>query len=86
MNLRVIKKDVKFLTEEFMSDALIGLSYAKNDEKKEKLVNLINEAGDLHDEIIFKINHPEGKARNYYNTLMADFITRLDALYENMSK
>lgn len=86
MNLRVIKKDVHFLTEEFISDALIGMSFAKDDAKKEALINFINEAGDLHEEIICRINKPEGKAKVYYTNLMNEFITKLDALYEGMSK
>ncbi len=86
MNLRVIKKDVKFLVDEYVSDALIGMCYAKDDQKREKLAASLNTALDIHDETIAKINRPDGNKKAYYNTLMKDFVSKLDALYEDMSK
>ena len=35
MNLRVFKKDVDYLVEEIISDALLGLNFAQGNEKED---------------------------------------------------
>ena len=50
MNLRVFKKDIDFLTEDFLSDALISMGFAREESKREKILDIINEAIDLRAE------------------------------------
>lgn len=87
MNLRVFKKDVDFLTEDFLSDALISLGFAKDEAKRESILNVINEAIDLRDETYSKINHPEkGNIKAYYRSVTEDFLKSLDALCEKLGE
>ncbi len=87
MNLRVIKKDVDFLTQEFLSDAVISLNFAKEEKKKEKILNIINEVIAIRDETFAKINHPDSKnPKAFFHTLGEDFVKAIDAQYDKLSK
>ena len=86
MNLRVIKKDVNYLIDEFLSDAFISMSFTDDEEKSEKIVGLANDALDLRDETLTKINHPEGDRRTYYRNLTEGLLSSLDVMYEAVSK
>jgi hypothetical protein len=68
MNLRVFKKDIDFLTEDFLSDALISMGFAREESKRENILGIINEAIDLRDETYVKINHPEKENLKHVNT------------------
>ena len=46
MNLRVIKKDINYMVDEFVSDAVISMSFHNDNEKAEQIVDLINEVLD----------------------------------------
>ena len=86
MNLRVIKKDVNYLIDEFLSDAFISMSFADDEEKSEKIVGLANDALDLRDETLTKINHPEGDRRTYYRNLTEGLLSSLDVMYDKLSE
>ena len=87
MNLRVFKKDVDFLTEDFLSDALISMGVAREESKRENILGIINEAIDLRDETYAKINHPEeGNLKAYYRKTTEDFLKSLDALCEKLGE
>lgn len=86
MNLRVIKKDVNYLIDEFISDALISLSFIEDDDKTGKVIELTNEALELQEEILCKINHPDDNKRAYYRNLMDSLLSALDALYDKLSE
>lgn len=88
MNLRVVKKDIDFLTDEFLSDALISLGFAQDDNaKREAITDIINEAIDLRAETYSKINHPEKEnIKAFYRTITQNFLESLDAIYDKLSK
>ena len=87
MYLRVFKKDVDFLTEDFLSDALISMGFAREESKRENILGIINEAIDLRDETYAKINHPEeGNLKAYYRKTTEDFLKSLDALCEKLGE
>lgn len=87
MNLRVFKKDIDFLTEDFLSDALISMGFAREESKREKILDIINEAIDLRDDTYAKINHPEeGNLKSYYRKTTEDFLKALDALCEKLGE
>ncbi len=86
MNLRVIKKDVDYLVDEFLSDTFISMSFNQDEAKGEQMVALANEALDLRDEVFCKINHPEGDRRAYYRNLMDELFGALDVLYDRLSE
>ena len=86
MNLRVIKKDVNYLIDEFISDALISLTFVEDDDKTGKVIGLTNEALELREETLCKINHPDGERRAYYRNVMDTLLSALDALYDKLSE
>lgn len=86
MNLRVIKKDIKFLTNEFLSDAFISISFTEDVEKVQKIIDLTNEALDLQDDMICKINNPQGNKRVYYRNLTEEMLSATDTLYDRLSE
>ena len=86
MNLRVIKKDVNFLIDEFLSDAFISLSFTDDKEKTEKIVGLANDALDLRDETLTRISHPEGDKRTFYRNLTEGLLSTLDVMYDKLSE
>lgn len=88
MNLRVIKKDISFFTEEFVSDALMSLNFIEESKKKEAVVALVNEALVLEDEMRVQISHPkEGEKKGtYYRSLYESFFKSLDEIYTKLSE
>lgn len=89
MNLRVIKKDVNFLIDEFISDAFISMSFTDDMDKAEKIVALTNDALVLQEETLMKINHmPEEKKdrKAYYRNLTDELLGSLDVIYDKLSE
>lgn len=86
MNLRVIKKDINYLIDEFISDALISMSFTEDEEKIQTIVDLSNEALDLQEEALCKVNHPDENKRAYYRNMMESLLSALDALYDKLSE
>lgn len=85
MNLRVIKKDINYMVNEFVSDAVISMSFHEDKEKAEQIVALINDVLDLRDETLSKVSHPEGDKRTYYRNLTDELLGALDVKYDNLS-
>ncbi len=86
MNLRVIKKDVDFLVDEFLSDALISLNFSEEG-KREKITNVINEALELRQETFYKINNPDkSRIKAHYAATTKEFLISLDALFDKLSE
>ncbi|MBO7278399.1 MAG: hypothetical protein J6U70_02220 [Bacteroidales bacterium] len=87
MNLRVFKKDVDYLVEEIISDALLGLNFAQGNEKEDVIYNVISEAIALREAIYIKINHYDREnARAYFNGVHTEFLKALDSLFEKLSE
>jgi hypothetical protein len=86
MNLRDIKKDIEFLIGDFVEDCLL-FAMLHPEKDLTKVEDLINEASDLADDLIDKVNHPAAdvKKRTYYNRIGADLLTGLDGLCEKLS-
>ena len=86
MNLRDIKKDIEFLIGDFVEDCLM-FAMLHPEKDVNAVESLINEASDLADNLIDKVNHPakDVKARAYYNRVGADLISGLDNLCEKLS-
>lgn len=85
MNLRVIKKDINYIVDEFVSDAVISMSFHDDNEKSEQIVGLINDVLDLRDEVLSKVSHPEGEKKAYYRNLTDELLGSLDVMYDKLS-
>lgn len=86
MNLRVIKKDIEFLVGDFVDDCVLFAMFHP-DKDVEKVEALINEASDLADDLIYKVNHPakDAKKKAYYHSIGAELIEKLDELCKKLS-
>lgn len=86
MNLRVLKKDVDFLIEEFMSDALLGGTFSKDEKKQEEIMGLITEAIELREDTYLKINNPDkSKIKAYYRGVNETFYKSVDGLFDKLA-
>lgn len=86
MNLRVIKKDIEFLVSDFIEDCLL-FSMFHEEVPTEKVEALMNEANDLADDLLVKVNHPEKDAnkKEYYRNVVKELYKGLDDLCEQLS-
>ncbi len=88
-NLRDLKKDIKYLVSELLTQAF--LKQAETDSKGEEKINeIMIETVHMHNEFIARANHPDGKynpdiVRNYYKKLREDVMQKTAELFEKMS-
>lgn len=84
-NLRVIKKDVIYLTNEVISDCWLYMYFneKKNTEKAEKI---ITDAIELGENIFEQINHyPKNDAKKHFKAVNKKFLEGIDGLFERLS-
>ncbi|MBQ9583235.1 MAG: hypothetical protein IJR25_02790 [Bacteroidales bacterium] len=85
MNLRVIKKDIQFVTNEFLSDCITFSEYSEG-KKDEQVKELINEGLVLAGTAFSKINqYPAEGVKAYFRELQKEFYEGFDALYQKLS-
>ncbi len=88
MNLRVIKKDIKFLIVDFIEDCLL-VAMLHPDKDIEGVEKLIDKACDLTDELFYRVNHPDKSSKKatkaHYKAVGHDLIKGLDSLCEELS-
>jgi hypothetical protein len=85
-----IKKDIRYLCEQLILDALEVSEIAKESDKK-KVVKLVTEIASLHNELISRANHPDGKnnpklVKAHYNAIASDLLTESNKIYEKLNK
>jgi len=85
MNLRGIKKDIDFLVGDFVEDCLL-FATIHPDKDTEAVENLINEACDLADYLIDRVNHPDkNNIKAHYKAINVDLIKGLDEMCDKLS-
>ena len=86
MNLRNLKKDYLFVTNEYLCDCIAFSEYS-NGKKDDKVQELINEALTLTDSSLEKVNHyPAEGTKAYFRELNKTFFEGYDALYLKLSE
>ncbi|MBQ7222866.1 MAG: hypothetical protein IJS02_05325 [Bacteroidales bacterium] len=102
MNLRVIKKDIDFILNDFVSDCLIFSDFHEG-KKDDKVKDLISEGLIYANDLYNKVNHPvkkvvnekgvekvvkmEGKElKQFYKTVGKDLYEGFDNLFLKLSK
>lgn len=89
-SVRKFKKEVTYLIEEVISDCYFAL-YFQPETEKDAIIGVINEAVELNNGLIEKINNPQEKnnprlLKKYYNQLRAEMFTGVDSLFTKLSE
>ncbi|MBP5506075.1 MAG: hypothetical protein J6X89_08255 [Bacteroidales bacterium] len=86
MNLRVIKKDIHFVTNEFLSDCITFSDYSEG-KKDEQVKDLINQGLALAGTAFTKVcNYPAEGTKAYFREVQKEFYEGFDALYQKLSE
>src|SRR5512133_328625 len=86
---RDLKKDINYLVFEVISDCF-AFAAMHPDKKTDKVDAIINEAVNLRNDLIARVNNPDGKdnpkiIRSYYKSISNDLLTGVDGLFERLS-
>ena len=86
-----LKKDIRYLTEQVIIDALEVANTLNKEKDKKKVLDIIVEVANLHNQLISRTNHPDGKddpkiVRSHYNSIMDDLMTSCNKAYEKLNK
>ena len=90
-NKRELKKDIQTLAELVITDALeLNVSLEKEDDRK-KVLDIIIKTANLHNDLISRANHPNGKdnpklVKAHYKQIKKDLLKGCDEAYDEMSK
>ena len=88
-SVRELKKDIDYLVFEVISDCFV-YSNIHPDNKSDKLSTLISDAVEFRNDLIARVNNPDGKdnpkiVKAYYKTVEKDLLTGVDKLFERLS-
>lgn len=90
-NKRELKKDIRFLTEQVIMDALEVATSFDKDEDKKKVLDIIIELTQKHNELLSRANNPDGKdnpklVKQHYNKIISDLLDSCNDAYEELGK
>jgi hypothetical protein len=88
-SVRELKKDIDFLVFEVISDCFV-YSNLHPDNKSDELTTLISDAVELRNDLIARVNNPDGKdnpkiVKAYYKSVAKDLMLGVDKLFERLS-
>ncbi len=88
-SVRELKKDIEYLIFEVISDCFV-YSNIHPENKSDELSVLISEAVEFRNELIARVNNPDGKdnpkiVKAYYKTVSKDLLIGVDKLFERLS-
>jgi len=83
--IRHIKKDIDYLVSEVVSDCCTFM-YLYPEKKQEEALNLIHEVLDLRNNLIARVNRPEGKPKAHYKAIFNDLLAGVDASFKKISE
>ncbi len=89
-SIRDLKKDIDYLIYEVISDCFV-FSNIHPDIKSDELSALISEAVDFRNDLIARVNNPDGKdnakiVKAYYKAVEKDLLTGVDKLFTRLSE
>ncbi len=82
--IRDLKNEVNYLSYEIISDCNTYMSL--HPEKRDKAVKLVEEAVELRNSLIKKINNPEEVSTKYFRKVRQELITEADKIFEKLRK
>lgn len=90
-NKRNLKKDVRYLTEIVVIEAIELSEIVTNEESKRKALTVIIEVAELYNNLIARINHPDAKenptlVKKYYKSIIDDLISGCNKAFDDLNK
>jgi hypothetical protein len=90
-NKRELKKDIRFLTEQVILDALEVAASFDKDEDKKKVLDIIIELTERHNNLLSRVNHSDGKdnpklVKKHYNNIISDLLDSCNDAYEKLGE
>ena len=88
-SVRELKKDIDYLIFEVISDCFV-YSNVHPENKTDQLTALISDAVEFRNELIARVNNPDGKdnpkiVKAYYKSVAKDLLSGVDKLFERLS-
>lgn len=85
-SVKNLKKDIRYLTEVLISKAIVVAELLDDEAKKKQADEVIIEAAQMHNELIARVNHPDGKAnpsivKKYYKGINKDLVEKSKAMF-----
>jgi hypothetical protein len=89
-SVRELKKDIDYLVYEVISDCSV-FSDLHPDIKSDEVSAIISDAVDFRNDLIARINNPDGKdnpkiVKTYYKTIEKDLMKGVDKLFSRLSQ
>jgi hypothetical protein len=89
-SVRELKKDIDYLIYEVISDCFV-FSNLHPDNKSEELSAIISDAVELRNDLIARVNNPDGKdnpkiVKAYYKLVSKDLLSGADKLFSRLSE
>jgi len=89
-NKREIKKDIDYLIFEVVSDCYT-FKYLFPDKDQKDIDNIIEEAVIARNELIMRVNHPDGKndkklVKEHFKKINVDLLTKVDNYFDRLNK
>lgn len=88
---RDLKKDIRSITGQMIADALEMASNLEKDADREKILEIIFEITQIHNDLIERVNHPDGKdnpklIKKHFNGVVDDLMKGYSLAYEKLGK
>lgn len=89
-SVRGIKNDIDFLVNEIVSDCYMAL-YFNGEEKREKIISIIEDAVAFRNDMYYRANHPADKknrslVRKHYAQMRRDMMSQIDGMFTKLSE
>ncbi|HOO85332.1 MAG TPA: hypothetical protein PLS94_12255 [Prolixibacteraceae bacterium] len=90
-NKRLLKKDIRSITTFIIADALELASRLTDANEQEKVLDIIVSITETHNELISRVNHPDGKDNSklikaHYKKVVDDLMKSYSDTYEKLGK
>lgn len=88
---RDLKKDIRYLTEIVIIEAIELSEVVSNEESRKKVYEVIFQIADLHNNLISRTNHPDGKfntpiIRAHYRAIVEDLMKGCNNAFNELNQ
>ena len=88
-SIRELKKDIEYLTFEVIADCFAYME-VHQEAKGDEVIAIINDAVDLRNDLITRINNPESKespkaVKAHYSAIRRDLFIGIDSCFSRLS-